>query len=33
MLRTSTDLADNKRSLIADMRARHPWVLDGVAAD
>jgi SAM-dependent methyltransferase/GT2 family glycosyltransferase/glycosyltransferase involved in cell wall biosynthesis len=32
MLRTSTDVAENKRRLIADMRRRHPWVLDGVAS-
>jgi SAM-dependent methyltransferase/glycosyltransferase involved in cell wall biosynthesis len=33
MLHTETDLEGNKRRLIADLRARHPWVLDGVAED
>jgi glycosyltransferase involved in cell wall biosynthesis len=33
MLRTLTDVADNKRALIADMRRRHGWVLDGVAGN
>jgi SAM-dependent methyltransferase/glycosyltransferase involved in cell wall biosynthesis/GT2 family glycosyltransferase len=33
MLRTSTDVAENKRRLIADMRRRHSWVLDGVSND
>jgi glycosyltransferase involved in cell wall biosynthesis len=33
MLSMITDRPANKRRLIADMRARHPWVLDGVARD
>ena len=33
MLRRTTDVAENKRKLVADLRRRHPWVLDGVADD
>jgi GT2 family glycosyltransferase/SAM-dependent methyltransferase/glycosyltransferase involved in cell wall biosynthesis len=33
MLHTETDLEANKRRLIADLRTRHPWVLDAVAED
>jgi len=29
MLRTETDLARNKQELLADMRTRHPWALEG----
>jgi glycosyltransferase involved in cell wall biosynthesis len=33
MLHTTTDVKVNKRRLIAGMRERHPWLLDGVAND
>ena len=32
MLRTVTDIEENKRRLIADMRARHPWILEELHA-
>ncbi len=32
MLRTVTDVEDNRRRLIATMRERHPWILEGVLA-
>lgn len=30
MLKTVTDIDANKRRLIAEMRARHPWILEGL---
>jgi SAM-dependent methyltransferase/glycosyltransferase involved in cell wall biosynthesis len=33
MLQTVTEVGDHRRQLIANMRERHAWVLDGVAAD
>jgi len=32
MLHTVTDIERNKRQLIASMRARHPWILEGAQA-
>lgn len=32
MLRTVTDTEQNKQRLIASMRARHPWILEGMPA-